>query len=211
MNKNSTIIHDTIIVRDTIYQTISATKIDKAEVYKDILTNQTSTNNTIFLVFFGLLTLFIGASYLYNITVAKTQIIKQTKKIFAAEKKKMHKEIKEDLNEKFYKIRGESARLFSNQCLENTPLKNVQLLYWICQCIKYYSKIKDGGLAVRQSCKRAIKISETIKTKKAECKPLLLEQYPNLQRNFYKIFEKLPLELSEEKNKLKELLDEIVS
>lgn len=84
MEKTYTI-HDTIIVRDTIIKIVE-NKAYNTEVYKDILNNQTETYNTIFVVFFGLIALFAGATYLYNSKLAKSEIIKHTEKLFAREK-----------------------------------------------------------------------------------------------------------------------------
>lgn len=212
MTKPSIIIHDTIIIKDTIYKTITATKIDKAEVYKDILTNQTETYNTIFIVFFGLLALFAGATYLYNTKLAKSQIIKHTDKVFAIEKEKLMKHIKEDFEKELNSMKGESARLFALAC-ENGDDDDINMIVhrfnWWCTCIDYY-RLAEYGQGVRMAVDNAIITIEVGINIKEAFKNKLLEMYPDCQVDFNETFDELPLELLNEQTKLRKLFKEVL-
>ncbi|WP_264537101.1 hypothetical protein [Flavobacterium sp. N1736] len=218
MNQNKTIIQDTIIqktviIKDTIYASVQKLTENSTdvEIYKKILENQSQTYTLILGGFVGVLALFATGTYLYQTRIAKTDIEKQTNKIFKREKERLADNVKKEINQELYKMKGESARLFANQCTNTTPATRVQLFYWCCQCIKYYGLCENGGSAVRASCRRAIRAAEYLNNNKLTCKPVLLNKHPDLNKKFYSIFDKIPKELTEEKEKLVELLNDIVS
>lgn len=203
------------IIRDTIYKTIekvAEAKIDNADIYKEIIHSQTETYNFIIIVFFGLITLFLGASWLYNKHLAKGEIIKHTDEIFAKEKEKLIKEFKSEFEIELASMKGESARLFALACNKATPSGISNSFYWWVQCIKFYKKANKGS-AVRFCCERAIEALEKFTPNKEKCKKILLDTYNTgnftIDNCFYDIYKDIPIELRIEREKLIKLTKEL--
>jgi len=205
----TTVIHDTIVIRDTIYKTLSTTKIDKADIYKDILENQTETYNTILVVFLGIIALFAGATYLYNTKIAKSEMIKHADEIFNKEKDVILSKIKEDFEEEMNMMKGDNARLYAVNSNGTEGHKIATSLHWWCLCIDYYRLAKNGA-AVRFAVENAIVMGNKSLTKRVECKEKLLQIVPNIE-TLITIFDKLPDELSDEKKELKKIITDIFS
>ncbi|MEN2488827.1 hypothetical protein AAYQ05_13580 [Flavobacterium sp. B11] len=208
MTKPTTIIHDTIIVRDTIYQTITATKIDKAEIYKDILTQQTQTYNIILGGFLAILACFATVTYLYNTRLAKRQIIKQTNKIFEEQKAVILTHIRKEVDIELYILRAESARLFALRITGNTIPNKVNRFYWWMQCLKY-SLLAKKGKATRLSCECAINAGIQGLVNQAQFKSDILLRYPKNKEKFEALLEELPSELDKEKKQLQSIISKI--
>lgn len=196
------------IIRDTIYKTIekvTAAKIDNVEIYKEILNSQTATYNLIMYFFLGIIALFAGATWLYNRYIAKSEIIKQTDKIFAKEKEKLITEFKKEFEIELAYMKGDSARLFAIASKGDEPSEILNCLHWWVQCIKLYNQA-DKGHAVRLSCESAIDVLEKVILRKEEVKLILLDTYNEVNFTvdifYFDIYKNIPSELLIEREKL---------
>ncbi|QCE40228.1 hypothetical protein [Psychroserpens sp. NJDZ02] len=196
------------IIRDTIVKVIQPIS-DNSEIYKEIINSQSQTYNILIVVFLGIIALFAGATWLYNKKIVKTEIIKETDKIFQEEKEKLIKQFKTEFEGELNFVKGESARLFANSIKGGKPGDNSNKFYWWMQCIKYYKAI-DKGKAVRISTEKALyALNKCIETKE-KSKNYILEAYPELTSNFYDIIEIIPDALDKEKSEIKKLTDELL-
>ncbi|WP_047547411.1 hypothetical protein [Psychroserpens sp. Hel_I_66] len=200
------------IIRDTIVKIIEKTihpVSDNSEIYKEIINSQNQTYNLIIVVFLGIIALFAGATWLYNKKIVKTEIIKETDKIFQEEKDKLIQEFKAEFEGELNFVKGESARLFANSIKGKKPGDYSNKFYWWMQCVKYYKAI-DKGKGVRISTENALHALEKCIETTEESKKFILETYPELASNFYDIIEIIPNELDKEKSEIKKLTDELL-
>lgn len=204
------------ILRDTIFKTIekvTEAKIDNTDIYKEILNSQTQTYNLIILVFLGIVALFAGATWLYNRTLAKAEIIKHTDEIFAKEKEKLKEEFKKEFEIELANMKGDSARLYAIACDNVTPSGTSNGFQWWVQAMKYYNEANRGN-AVRMCCDNAIAVLEKCFKNKEQCQKILLETYNTgdftLDNCFYDIYNDIPSELTTEKEKLIKLTKELL-
>lgn len=213
MTKDTIIIKNTIVIRDTLIKTIEKvveTKSDNTEIYKEILASQTQVYNLIMVFFLGIIALFAGATWLYNKKLAKSEIIEHTDKVFAAEKEVIMKQIKEEFEIEINSMKGESARLFALANEGDAAPQIVNQFNWWCYCIKFYI-LSDNGIAARMACDSALEAGESASKQLEECKSQMLEFYPDDENLYYEIFELMPDILTTEKKKLIDYTKEFYS
>ena len=200
------------IIRDTIVKVIEKTlqpTSDNSEIYKEIINSQSQTYNTLIVVFLGIIALFAGATWLYNKKIVKSEIIKETDKIFQKEKEKLIKQFKKEFESELNFVKGENARLFANSIKGVRPGDLSNRFYWWTQCIKFYNAI-DKGKGVSISTKNALTALEKAMEKEAECREYLLEAYPDIDICFFDIINNIPEELHEEKAQIKKLTEKLL-
>jgi hypothetical protein len=139
----------------------------------------------------------------------KSEIIKETDKIFQKEKTKLMKEFKKEFDSELNLIKGETARLFANSIKGSEPGNLSNRFYWWIQCIKFYGAI-DSGEALSRSVENALSALKGVMLKEVECRVFILESYPRTDECFFNIIENIPKLLHKEKAEIKSLTEKLL-
>lgn len=203
---------DTIILKDTVFQTLNNTLLttsEMADIYKEIINSQTQTYNFIIYVFLGIIALFAGATWLYNKKIVLKEIKDETENIFNVEKVKIINDIKTEYEQELNFLKAERARLFALTINSNASDDLLLKFAWWMNAVYYY-QIAERGLGTRKGCMMAINVLENILKENNISKEIYDEYITNKESiTINEIIEKLPYELNPEKEKLKKMLAEI--
>ncbi len=176
-------------------------------VYKEILNSQTDTYNLIFVVFFGILAIFTGATWLYNKKIVKKEIEKITAEIYKKEKKKIHKKLKKKFEKQLYEIKGDNARTFairtSNYKRTSSYLNSFG---WWLSAIKWYLLSKNDKF-VRIGVDEAIRVIKLIIENEEEALKYFRENHLEHKEKHLTNINSIPEILQVEKKELLKLTE----
>ena len=157
-------------------------------------------------VFVVLILFFIGASWFFNVKIAKHQLRSETKKIFD-DTNKMIDSFKEEFEYEKNYLYAENSRAFYVFMEGNDPTHIANRLQYAAECINYYTLIKSGK-RVKTFVDCALIELKSAKRFKGSFNKTFKESGYSYELILQKI-DLIPDELHETKQEIIQLIDEL--
>lgn len=194
---------DTIPQIIQLYQDLAQSQ---QSTYEQLLQSQQSNFHWLLAVLGILIILFIGASWFYNIRIAKEQIRSETKKIFD-ETNKLINDFKKEFERSKNFLMAETQRTLFIAIKGNTPRDIANRLAYATNCIEYYKLVNFG-----ERIKTFVDLTLSELKSSIDIKDKFNKKFKELEYDYEELLRKIdfiPDELHEEKKEIQQLIEEL--